>query len=263
MHIEEVIEKIAVGYIDKLLKENNCNISKIKKIGIAAPGTIKNDIIVKAENLGIYDFKIKKMIEKYYKNPEISLNNDAKCAGMCEKEYGSLKESKDAIFLCLGTGIGGAVFLDGKLLKSKKYTGFELGHVTIEKNGNRCACGKRGCFEAYCSMRVLKEKIMKRIKEQEASPDQIKSILKHEYNTVEDIINEFIDNLSIGIGNFIDIFEPEKITIGGSFAYYKEELLPKLIDKLNKEKLTFNNDIPKISTAVYGNDAGIIGATLL
>lgn len=262
-NIETAIENTAVKYIEELLKENNLSINEIEKIGIAAPGTHKFGTIIKAENLGIFGFNIVDVIKKHFGETEITLNNDAKCAAMCEKKYGSLKDCDDGIFLCLGTGIGSAVFEDGKLLKPKKYTGYELGHVTIEKNGNRCTCGKMGCIEAYCSMRVLKEKIRKKVGETEISPDEIQNILKHEYDSVKDIVDEFIENLSIGIGNYIDIFEPEKITIGGSFTYYKKILLPKLIDRLNNEKITFNDDIPEIVTAQFGNDAGIIGATLM
>ena len=261
-HIEEIIKKSIIEYIQNLLDEKNIDIKDIEKIGIAAPGTCSNGKIVKAENLGLYDFNIVKEIKKKF-DIEIILNNDAKCAAMCEKIYGNLKDCDDAIFMCLGTGIGGAVFIDGKLLKPKKYEGFEMGHVVIERNGKRCSCGRQGCFETYCSMRVLKEKIRKRVGTTYISPDEIRSILKHEYDSVKDIIEEFIYNLSIGIANYINIFEPEKIVLGGSFVYYKDMLLPKLVDRLNKEEMTFNENVPKITVTKYNNDAGMIGATLM
>ena len=68
---------------------------------------------------------------------EISLKNDAKSAGLCEKTYGSIKEFDDAIFLCLGTGIGGSVFQNGKMLKPKNSVGFEVGHMIIRKDGEQ------------------------------------------------------------------------------------------------------------------------------
>ena len=76
--------------------------------------------------MGIFNLGIVEVLQKHFENIDIILNNDAKCAAMCEKIYGSLKNYDDAIFLCLGTGIGGAVFLEGKLLKAKRYIGFEL-----------------------------------------------------------------------------------------------------------------------------------------
>ena len=89
-------------------------------------GTHKGEIILKAENLGITDFKLVEKIKNHFKYENVYLRNDAKCAALCEKEYGSLKNFDDAVFICLGTGVGGAVFLDGKLLKSKINDGFEL-----------------------------------------------------------------------------------------------------------------------------------------
>ena len=124
--IENVIENTIVDYIEKILNKNNSSITEIEFIGIAAPGTHKEGTIVKAENLGIFNFNIVERLKLHYADIKIILNNDAKCAAMCEKIYGSLKEYDDRIFICLGTGIGGAVFMNGKLLKPKKITGFEL-----------------------------------------------------------------------------------------------------------------------------------------
>lgn len=124
--IESVIEENIVKYIEKVLDKNRLDINGIELIGIAAPGTHRDGTIIKAENLGIYNFDIVDRLNKHFPQTKISLNNDAKCAAMCEKTFGSLNESEDCIFMCLGTGIGGAVFMNGKLLKPKKITGFEL-----------------------------------------------------------------------------------------------------------------------------------------
>ena len=86
--------------------------------------------------------------------------------------------------------------------------------------------------------------------------------MQNEFESIEDIIDEYIENLSIGIADFIDIFEPEAIAIGGSFIHYKDILLPRLINKFHDGKRTFNGEIPEIVVAEFGNDAGIIGATL-
>ena len=107
-NIEQAIENTIVEYLEEILSQKNITIKEIEKIGIAAPGTHRNGTIVKAENLGIYDFNIVKTLKKHYENIDITLNNDAKCAAMCEKAYGSLKTCDDGIFLTLGTGIGGA-----------------------------------------------------------------------------------------------------------------------------------------------------------
>ena len=139
-NLKEVIIKFINKSIPEILEENNLNISDIELIGIASPGTIANGIIVKAENLGLKDFDIVNELKKEYSVP-IIIRNDAKAAALTEKKYGAMKEYDDCIFLTIGTGIGGAAFLNGKLLEPKKAAGFEFGHITIERNGRQCAGG--------------------------------------------------------------------------------------------------------------------------
>ena len=74
------------------------------------------------------------------------------CAGLAEKKYGNLKESVNGVFLGIGTGIGTAVFIDGKLIEEIR----SAGHMIIERNGRKCNCGKNGCYESYASMKTLK-----------------------------------------------------------------------------------------------------------
>jgi len=98
------------------------------------------------------------------KNIPVKLENDGKCAALAEKYNGSLKEYKDCVFLCIGTGIGGAAFINNTFLKPTRNSGFEFGHMIIEKNGEQCKCGNRGCFEAYCSKRKFKQEMQEILK---------------------------------------------------------------------------------------------------
>lgn len=205
-------------------------------------------------------------------NNKIILRNDAKCAAMAEKVYGAMKDYKDGVFLCIGTGIGGAVFMDGKLLEPKRYSGFELGHMVVNKGGRLCTCGKRGCFETYASIKSLKTKVTETLDiDSDISGEYLReTILKQEVfeKKNEAVIQDlelFLDYLQTGICNLIDIFEPEIIVLGGSFSYYENNpIFDMLVNKINAPKTTFNEgEKPKIVTAEFKNDAGIIGATLI
>lgn len=259
----KILINTIIEQIQNVLEEGKKDITQVSLIGIAVPGMVSKTSIIKAENLHIKDLEIADEINKYFNVP-IKLKNDAKCAALAEKEYGSLKKAKDAIFLTLGTGIGGAVFLNGELLVPSKYEGFEIGHMIIEKNGLKCNCGRNGCFEKYASMKVLKEKIAKQLGKETITGEELKEMLEQsmEDEQIENIVNEYIDNLSIGLGNLINIFEPEVISIGGSFAYYEKTLLNRLIRRLEKEELFNKKNMPKIVLAKLKNDAGIIGAVL-
>ena len=257
---DKLIESI-IKQIDYVLNKKNTDITKISLIGVAVPGMVSEDSIIKAENLHIKNFNIAREINKIYNVP-IKLRNDAKCAALAEKEYGSLKKAKDSIFVTIGTGIGGAVFLNDELLVPKKYEGFEIGHMVIKKDGIKCNCGRCGCFEKYASMRALKNNIMQELKIKNISGEELKDIIEKEDNeNINKIISEYIENLSLGLSNLINIFEPEVISIGGSFAFYKS-LLEKLKNKINEEALFNKKNPPKIVLAKLKNDAGIAGAVL-
>lgn len=264
-NIEKAIEENVFQHIKDLSKRY-----KIEKIGIAAPGTIQDGKIINAYNLGIKgEYKIVSNLSKKIKLP-IMIRNDAKCAAIAENKYGCLKQYKRSIFLTLGTGIGGAVIINNELLDTGNLPGCEFGHMIIEKDGLLCSCGKFGCWQQYASMKALKDNLRKALGcDEKTDSKQLLNILRNtkkedkSFTIINNIIEEYIENLAIGISNLINIFEPEIIGIGGSFVYFEDILLNKLENKLLKDNLLFNsrNDM-KIQIAILENDAGIIGSTL-
>lgn len=169
------------------------------------------------------------------------------------------------MFLCLGTGIGGATFINGRMLEYAKHNGSEYGHMIIKKDGLECKCGNKGCFEKYASMKAFKTGIIELLNLGEnISSEDILKILIEKVNAknqeVNMYIDNYIDNLLVGLSNIINIIEPEAICIGGSFVYYEKILYTRLIEKINLRK--YNCNIPKILLAKLGNDAGMIGALM-
>ena len=223
---ESNMSQIVVNTIKELLndviKENDIKIEDIEMIGMAFPGTVTDTIVIKAENLGIENLKIVEELQKEFNVP-MKLENDATVAAIAEKEKGSLKDYSDALFLIIGTGVGGAAFMDGKLLRPKRFPGFEFGHMVIKENGIQCNCGRKGCFECYSSMKRLKEKISEEFSLNTIDGKTIKDfIIENEDNDkLNDILDTYIKDIVIGLANLINIFEPEAISIGGSFAHYK------------------------------------------
>ena len=248
--------------ISELLKKQNLTINSIEKIGIAAPGNPGKTELRNLVNLHITKFEIGKILKEKYNCP-VSIKNDGKCAGLAEKQFGALKFYDDAVFLCIGTGVGSAVFLQGKLLEPTNNSGFELGHIVIEKGGNYCNCGNYGCFETYASMKRFKEKVKrelslpKNIKSEEIQR-YIRENINHKH--IKALVDEYIDYLACGIANIVNIFEPEAIAIGGSFVYYHDIFIPRLQTKLKEYRFNKTNKIDIICAQLM-NEAGIIGAT--
>lgn len=260
-NIKDIIENYILTSVKKIIEFH-----KVESIGIAIPGTVNERKIIKAVNLGLENYDIVGRLSKEINLP-IKIKNDAKCAAIAESTYGSIKEYENSLFLTLGTGIGGAAVFNHKLLDPKKVPGFEFGHMIITKNGRLCNCGKRGCFERYGSMKVFKQEVINELNldEKISGEELLKKVEKEQQDpVVENIIDEFTENLSIGISNLINIFEPEAIGIGGSFTYYADILLPKIKSKILDGNLLFNKreDII-INAATLGNNAGMIGTTLI
>ncbi len=265
-NIEESIVKIIIDLINKVIETANVKLKDIEFIGIASPGTISNNKIQQATNLGLKDFDLISKLQKYINLP-MQIKNDAKCAALAEKNYGSMKKYDDCIFLCLGTGIGGAAFLKGELLEPKRFSGFEFGHMIINKNGKECSCGKKGCFETYSSIRAFKKNVADALGIADDFSGQYlrENLLDLNNIEIKKVVEEFVENLCIGISNLIDIFEPEIVVLGGSFSHYEKNhpVYQMLLDKINELQSRFNKVAPpKIELAKLKNNAGIIGATI-
>ena len=282
-NITEILERTILDSIIKLcnkVEETEIKNKKIESIGIAIPGTVSETTICKCVNLGIKNYNIVERLNTLFIDYQvlfeqlpirIKLQNDAKCAAIAENEYGSLKNYDNSVFLTLGTGIGGAAIINNNLLKGSKVSGYEFGHMIIEKEGLDCNCGKKGCFELYGSMRKFKEDLKLNLNLSEFTTSrQLVELLKYDKalnrndEKIKKVIEEYTENLSIGISNLINIFELDAIGIGGSFVYFEEFLLEKLKEKILSGNLLFNKrDDIIIKSALLKNDAGIIGASML
>lgn len=259
-NIEKTIEEFIIETVIQMSLTYD-----VESIGIAIPGTVSDNKVIRAVNLGIENYDLAGKLEKILKK-KINLKNDAKCAALAEQKYGELKDCDSGVFLCIGTGVGGAVIYNGELLEGKDVPGFEISHMIIHKNGKMCNCGKNGCFETYASLKRFKEKISQEFGLNSLSGKVIREFIRNnsENLILKSIIEEYIEDLSIGISNIVNIFEPDVICMGGSFAEYEDVLYNPLKNALINGNLLFNKrcDIA-IKFAKLKNDAGIIGASLI
>lgn len=257
-NIKESIQSFIIDNILQLKKQYD-----ISEIGIAVPGTVTERLIVKSVNLGVQNYPLVDILEKKIKLP-VRMRNDAKCAALAEVRNGALKNYKRTVFLTLGTGIGGAVIIDNNLLNTGDFPGCEFGHIIIQKDGIECNCGKKGCFEKYASMKAFKNNLRETLGlDENTKGEELLQIIRKnpDEEKIKRIIQDFIEYLSIGISNLINIFEPEAVGIGGSFVYFSDILLEKLKQNIIEKEYLFNErEDLVIVPAVLGNDAGILGS---
>lgn len=253
-NIKGLIRDRILFLINYVLKEVQVPIFIVEKIGIGVPGIVENNKIIKCDKYEIYDWDLAKELEEFYKI-DVTVENDAICAARGELLFGSLKETSKSVFICLGTGIGGANIINDSIMPA------EYGHMTIKENGKLCNCKNKGCFEMYASMRAFKTGMIELFGlKDDISSEELLTILKNQKDNIKlnMYIDEYISNLSVGIRNIANIMNPEKICIGGSFVYFKDIVYTRLVKNL--EKMNYQFEMPKIVLAELKNDAGIIGA---
>lgn len=275
-HYSEIIKDMA-SLCEKLIFEVHADFKDIKCIGIGSPGKIdtENGIIVYVNNLNFDNVNMKKEFSKFFDIP-VFIENDANCAALGESVSGACKGLKDSITITLGTGIGGGIIIGGKIYRGSFFCGGEIGHMVIEHNGRKCSCGRKGCFESYCSTSALTRR-MKEILEKNVDSEIFKNIggdiekadtkmlfefYKKGDFLAKEIVDEYMGYLADGITNIINIFQPEIVAVGGGISAQGDVLLNPVRELVERD--VYGGVLKtKIVTAELGNDAGIVGAAML
>ena len=140
-----------------LLDRTNIDISSVEGLGIGSPGMIDSaeGNVVYANNLGWENFRICDELSRLLGGIKVKIGNDANVAALGEVKFGAARNYNSAVMITLGTGVGGGIVIDGKLVEGNMGAGAELGHIVIVKGGEQCSCGRKGCFEAYSSATAL------------------------------------------------------------------------------------------------------------
>lgn len=238
--------------------------------GIGTPGIIDNGLVLGgAENLPDWEsLPLGGILSKDLNFP-VFVDNDANLMGLGEVRFGAKGDFKDVVFITVGTGVGGAMVLDGKLYGGHRNRGAELGHIIVNPEGEKCSCGQVGCLEAHASVTALirdyKELLSNGKKNTDAKIDGrfiVEKYHKKEKQAVAAMDKHF-EYLANGIAGFINIFSPQLVVVGGGIAdagdFYIKEVEKRAIKKAMKETRIFT----KICKAQLGNQAGFFGAAAL
>jgi len=261
------------GLCRRLCEEAGIAFAQIESIGIGSPGIICKGVVSRADNLGFRDVPLADMVSALTGKP-VSLKNDGNAAALGELIAGSGVGCSSLVALTLGTGVGGGIILDGKIVEGFNGAAGEVGHIVIAAGGNLCACGNRGCLEAYCSATAL---IKATRKAMEDHPESLLHAFASSYDAVNGrtafdamragdavaaaVVDEFITMLAIGVSSLIQLLQPEVVCIGGGISKEGEALLSPLREKVWAQTYPGAGGArPKLVAATLGNDAGIIGA---
>ena len=273
-HYSEIVKDMADLCL-KVTADAGLEIKDIKAIGIGSPGTIdnKNGVVVYSNNIRMDNAPIAAELQKHINLP-VNMENDANAAA-----YGEYVVNgggvDDFVFITLGTGVGGGVIINKKIHSGFNCAAGELGHVTLIHGGEQCTCGNKGCWEAYASVTAL---IRQTKAAMEKNPDSLMHELAKKEGKVsgrtafdaakkgdkaaKEVVDQYILYVADGIMGMVNIFQPEKLVIGGGISKEGDYLLKPIIEHVNKYGYNKYMTKTEISIATLFNEAGIIGAAL-
>ena len=257
-----------------LCAERGVSPDSITSIGIGVPGSFdKATCTLKfGTNLGMRNVCVADAFRPEF-GCTVQLDNDANCAALGEATAGAAKNARNMLMVTLGTGVGGGIIIDGKLYTGCNGIAGELGHIVIRRDGEPCNCGRKGCLEAYASAASFvkfAERALAAGRESMLQENAGHLNAKMICDAVDagdalarELFDEYCVNLSIGLADFINIFQPESIVLGGGLAGYGEKLLEPLRRLTLPQAFRSDARNTEIVCASLGNDAGLIGAAML
>ncbi|MDP4091093.1 MAG: ROK family transcriptional regulator [Bacillota bacterium] len=249
--------------VKEILKEQGINKEILLGVGFSLPGTVDEENLklemaanLKLKNLSFSSFK------DLFEVP-IYLENEANAGALAEWQLGIARDKRNVIYISITEGVGGGIIIDGKMYKGTAMRAGEIGHMTINKNGRQCNCGKKGCWETYASKKAL---INDYIENGGEATDNIKTImdmLSKGDEKAAKVIEKYINDLAEGIQNLLFIFNPDNIVIGGDISSYPDIILGSLTDRIFEQNQFYSTGDVNIMFSALGEDANILGASLI
>lgn len=265
--------------IRNIIKTNSIENSQIGTIGFGLPGYVDKNGKANCVNLNWKKVEFIGALKKTFPEFNILAENDATVAGLAESEFGSSKNSTSSVLITLGTGVGGGIIINGRPFSGAHGVGSEIGHMIIGENFYDCNCGNNGCFETFCSATAIIKYAQKLLSEENAPTSVINDMCNGDISSIDakmvfdayreddqvakEVIARFKKYLAIGIANLVNTIDPEVVAIGGGLSKSSDIILDGLKDMV-REHITYKEEeFADIVIATLGNDAGIIGASIL
>ncbi len=276
--IKSYVKDIA-DLVLKLVKNTKLQKENIVAVCLGVPGSVNpyTGIIGLAPNLGLKNFNIKSKLEAEIPYP-VLIENDVNLGALGIKYFGVGKKSKNLLAVFLGTGIGGGIIIDGKLYRGNNFSAGEIGHMLVKKNGPKCGCGKKGCFEAVASRTAIVNHIItdiKKGKKKSVLSDLVKSNQRIKSGALREAvekgdkivikrITEACEIIGDVLSSIINLMNFDMIVLGGGLIEALEDfMLPIIKKEFQNHVLTDSAKNLKIVASTLGDDAAIFGGIAL
>ncbi len=259
------------------MKARGVGIEAIRGVGIGLPGIMDSNtgICFWSPNFEHWkDVPVGPSVGQQLGVPAWILN-DAKCAALGEFIYGAAIDVRNMVMITLGTGIGGAFIVDGKLLMGPNGSIGEVGHHTIDPAGRRCGCGNFGCWEAMCARDAIIELADRKLQSgrasllremaprEEVTPELVSRAAGEGDAVAQEVLDEIGFYIGVGVSNLINMLNPERFVIGGGIAQAGELLLAPIRRTVASRAVPLQRRTAEIVPAQLGDSAGVMGAAAL
>ncbi len=238
---------------------------RLAGVGIGVPGFIlmEKGLIVGSNNLPQFDgFPVRDEIEKRL-GIQVILENDANAAAMGEKWMGAGREVNDLLLLTLGTGVGGGIIADGRVLRGSVGMAGEFGHITVNPTGNPCGCGNSGCLEKHASATAIVAMARLLSLGENLTSEDVYKLAAAGNQKAKMIFHTMGKSLGIAIGTLINIFNFPLVLLSGGVLAAWDQFAPPMLDEIQTRSFTYRNARTTIAKALLGSEAGIYGAAYL
>lgn len=277
--IPEIVNDLAM-LINRIVKKAGLDLEKdIKYIGIGSYGTIDREkgVLIYSSYFGLRDVPLLDEIKKHIKIP-VHLENDANCYALAESRFGATKGYKNSVIVTIGTAMSGGIIVEGEVYHGAFYGAGEFGHHVIVLDGEKCECGRRGCWAAYASSTaIVRDARIAAIRHPESEMFKMVNgdlrlmsyripfeAAKKGDEFAKEIVHMYKRYIALGLINIVNILQPDAIAIGGKMRKVGDEFIDD-VAKMVQEK-TFGQHADKktkILLTQLDYDAVIIGATML
>ena len=272
---EHILDNLAAAVLGKM-KEQSIQPEQVEGVGIGVPGPVLDSSIVPivCANLGGWgERNVSAQLSGLLDGLKVLVGNDANVAALGEIWMGAAKGAKNAVMVTLGTGVGGGVVVNGKVIDGVHGAGGEIGHITVNRHETAvCGCGKRGCLEQYSSATGVVRCMKKLLDENPDTP----CVLRGTEFAAKDVfdaarngdalaareVDDMSDTLGMALANIASTVDPEAFLVGGGVARAGDVLFAPLNKHFQEYAFKSCRETP-IKQASLGNDAGIYGAVRL
>ena len=272
---EHILENLAAAVLGKM-KEKSIQPEQVEGVGIGVPGPVLDSSIVPivCATLGGWgERNVSAQLSGLLDGLKVLVGNDANVAALGEIWMGAAKGAKNAVMVTLGTGVGGGVVVNGKVIDGVHGAGGEIGHITVNRHETAvCGCGKRGCLEQYSSATGVVRCMKTLLDENPDTP----CVLRGTEFAAKDVfdaarngdalaareVDEMSDTLGMALANIASTVDPEAFLVGGGVARAGDVLFAPLNKHFQEYAFKSCRETP-IKQASLGNDAGIYGAVRL